>query len=113
MEENEILENIEEIETPEEPIEVQPEVIPTETTKNPLTDGLQMAAYSAGVMLATTVMVNAGGALLSAAGKAVGKGAKWVGGKISNGLEARKEKKLLKKAQKEESSEEEETENED
>ena len=105
MEENEILENIEET-VSEEPIEVQPEIIPNNPS-NPLMDGLQMAAYSAGIMLATTVMVNAGGKLLNVAGQAVGKGARWVGGKISNGLEARKEKKLLKKAQKEESSEEE------
>lgn len=111
MEENEILvENIEE-NIPEEPvIEATPEIIPTETAKNPLMDGLQVAAYSAGIMLATTVMVNAGGVLLNAAGKGVVKGAKWIGGKISDGLAAQKEKKLLK-SQKEETSEETENEN--
>lgn len=112
MEDEILVENVEEIETPEEPIEVKPEIVPTETAKNPLMDGLQVAAYSAGVMLATTVMVNAGGHLLNAAGKGVVKGAKWIGGKVASGLEARKEKKLLK-SQKEEETSEETEENED
>ena len=113
MEDEILVENAVENVTPDEPvIEATPEIIPNNPSSNPLTDGLQMAAYSAGVMLATTVMVNAGGHLLTAAGRGISKGAKWIGGKVSNGLEARKERKLLKKAQKEESSEE-ETENED
>ena len=93
----------------EDPIEVTPEIIPDKTTSNPLTDGLQMAAYSAGVMLATTVMVNAGGQLLNAAGRGISKGAKWIGGKLKESSENRKQKKLLKS----ESKEAEETESED
>lgn len=94
----------------EEPIEVTPEIIPDKPTSNPFSDGLQMAAYSAGVMLATTVMVNAGSHLLSAAGRGISKGAKWVGGKLKESSENRKQKKLLKNSEVEEAEETEENE---